>query len=162
MHPGSGEDGGQAIAASPARYAAASFARLPERTPGSYLLLVRLRAGAAFAAGRLPLRRYPAGWYLYAGSALGGLKPRLNRYLDPARKRHWHIDYLLDHGRAVAAWVVTGRERLECRLAAALGGSLDLVPRFGSSDCRCPGHLCYAPRRDAVLAAVRRLVPGAF
>jgi len=69
------------------RYAAAAFPRLPDHTPGSYLLLVRLPAGATFAAGRLPSRRYPAGWYLYTGSALGGLKPRLNRYLNPAGNR---------------------------------------------------------------------------
>ncbi len=144
------------------RYAAAAFPRLPDHTPGSYLLLVRLPAGATFAAGRLPSRRYPAGWYLYTGSALGGLKPRLNRYLNPARKRHWHIDYLLEHGRAVAAWVVPGREPLECRLAAALGETLALVPRFGATDCRCPGHLRYAPRRAAVAAALRRLAEGPF
>ncbi len=161
MHAGSGEDGGQAVAFSLVRYPAGSFDRLPERTPGSYLLLVRLTAGATFAAGRLPPRRYPAGWYIYAGSALGGLRPRLDRYLAPARKRHWHIDYLLEHGDARAAWVVPGRERLECRLAAALGESLERVPRFGSTDCRCPGHLFYARRKALVLAALDRGVPGA-
>ncbi len=144
------------------RCPAAEFSAVPARTPGSYLLLVRLRTAATFAAGRLPSRRYPAGWYVYAGSAMGGLKPRLLRYLDPGRKRHWHIDYLLEHGRAVAAWVVTGREPLECRFAAALGETLELVPRFGSSDCRCPGHLFYASRRYVVLAAVKRLLPGSI
>ena len=62
----------------------------------------------------------------------------------------------------MAAWVVAGTERLECRFAAVLGETLELVPRFGATDCRCPGHLFYAPRKGPVLAAVRRLAPGAF
>jgi sugar fermentation stimulation protein A len=144
------------------RFPAASFGRLPEGTPGSYLLLVRLAHPARLRAGRLPDRTYPAGWYLYAGSAMSGLKPRLNRYLAPYRKRHWHIDYLLEHGSARAAWVVTGRERLECRLAAALGETLALVPRFGASDCLCPGHLFYAPRQALVAAALRHLAGTLF
>jgi Uri superfamily endonuclease len=126
------------------------------------LLLVRLRRDSVFAAGRLPARRYPAGWYLYAGSALRGLRSRLVRYLDPARKRHWHVDYLLDHGEANAAWVITGRDPWECRLAAALAARLELVPRFGASDCRCSGHLLYAARRRELLAAVRGLADSPF
>ena len=160
MHPRGRKDGGQAIAASLVRYPAASFARLPAAALGSYLLLVRLRRGARFAAGRLPERRYPAGWYLYAGSAMSGLRSRLERYLKPGRKRHWHIDHLLDRGQAVAAWVSLDREPLECRLAAALAADLERVPRFGSSDCRCPGHLLYASRKKTVLAALRALLGG--
>jgi Uri superfamily endonuclease len=162
MHPRGGEDGGQAVTGPLARITAASFVRLPARTPGSYLLLVRLRTAVTFAAGRLPSRCYLPGWYVYAGSAMSGLKVRLLRYLDPGRKRHWHVDYLLEHGAVVAAWVVTGREPLECRLAAALGETLAIVPRFGSSDCRCGGHLFYASRRDMVTAAVGRFVRGSF
>jgi len=162
VHSRGRENGGHAVAVPLVRYTAASFDRLPARTPGSYLLLVRLPAPATFAAGRLRSRRYSAGWYVYAGSAMGGLRPRLLRYLNAGRKTYWHIDYLLEHGRTVAAWVVTGREPLECRFAAVLGETLALMPRFGSSDCRCPGHLFYAPRRDAIPAAVGRLVPGSF
>jgi Uri superfamily endonuclease len=160
VYPRGGKDGGHAIAATPVRYPAASFAGLPAAAPGSYLLLVRLRRGARFAAGRLPERRYPAGWYVYAGSAMSGLRSRLERYLRPGRKRHWHIDFLLDRGDAVAAWIAAGREPLECRFAAALASDLERVPRFGASDCRCPGHLLYAPRKKTVLAALRALAGG--
>lgn len=157
MYPRGRKDGGHAIATFLTRYPAASFARLPAAAPGSYLLLLRLRRGACFTAGRLPERRYPAGWYLYAGSAMNGLRSRLERYLNPDRKRHWHIDYLLDRGEAVAAWVVFGRDPLECSIAAALAADLERIPRFGASDCRGPGHLLYAPRKKAVLAALRTL-----
>ena len=110
----------------------------------------------------MPARRYPAGWYLYTGSAMNGVRVRLERYLNPERRRHWHVDYLLDHGDAVAAWVALGRAPLECRLAAALAAELERVSRFGSSDCRCPGHLLYALRKKTVLAALRGLAEGAF
>lgn len=93
---------------------------------------------------------------------MNGVQSRLERYLNPARKRHWHVDYLLDHGDAVAAWVAAGREPLECRLAAALAADLERIPRFGSSDCRCPGHLLFAPRRKTVLAALQRVITGIF
>jgi Uri superfamily endonuclease len=33
----------------------------------------------------------------------------------------------------------------ECKIARTLHGMFDLpVPRFGASDCRCPGHLFYS------------------
>ena len=35
---------------------------------------------------------------------------------------------------------------LNARLSELPGARL-LVPRFGASDCRCPGHLVYLPRR---------------
>ena len=47
-------------------------------------------------------------------------------------------------------------EALECRLAAALGERLDAVSRFGSGDCRCPGHLFLANDEKAAHASVRR------
>ena len=126
---------------------AAAFPAIPADRPGSYVLLVRLPRACRLAAGRLPERVYRAGWYAYAGSALNGLRGRLNRYLRTARKRHWHIDYLVDHGEVEGAWLFPGRERLECRLAAHLRETFEGVPGFGATDCRCGGHLFHA--RDA-------------
>jgi Uri superfamily endonuclease len=119
------------------------FRMIPERLPGSYVLVVRLGHSCNIRAGSLPPRVFTAGWYAYAGSAMNGLKPRLTRYLNVERKYHWHIDYLLKHGIVAGAMVSAGRNRLECRFAASLAEHLETIAGFGCSDCRCRGHLFY-------------------
>ena len=113
------------------------------RAPGSYLLVLRTHVPRALVIGRLGVLHLPAGWHVYAGSAQGGLAARLRHHLRPPRRPHWHIDYLRPHAELVEVWVAVGRGRRECALAA----SLATLPgarrwaRFGSSDCRCAGHL---------------------
>lgn len=141
---------------------AVDFDGIPERQPGSYLLIVWLERQVTIQAGRLPERLYHRGWYAYSGSAMNGLKPRLNRYLNPARKRHWHIDYLLERGNVAGAWLVSGTERHECQIAAGLREKLEGIPGFGSSDCRCPGHLFYAPDGKNIREMVTFFNPGRF
>jgi len=103
---------------------------------------LRLRVGAL---GELT---FEPGYYAYVGSARRGLAPRLRRHLRrKAKKMRWHVDYLRRGAEPVAAAAWTGRRADECALsrsvAALCAGS---VPRFGSSDCRCPSHLHYFPR----------------
>jgi Uri superfamily endonuclease len=122
-------------------------AGLPYTASGSYLLIIRLDKPARIQVGRKGLFRFPAGWYVYAGSAKRGLRARIERHLRRKKKMRWHIDYLLRRARIL--YVITFADRTECELAALLlarGGRI-VVPRFGSSDCRCPSHLVYFPRR---------------
>jgi len=82
----------------------------------------------------------------YVGSALGpgGLRARLARHASPSPRKHWHIDFLLPHARVTGALVVESPERIECALASWLAELADsCVPGFGSSDCRCEGHLFF-------------------
>ena len=114
------------------------------RNPGTYILVVEMREAREVAVGRLGRWVFPAGWYLYVGSALGGLAGRVGRHLRREKRLHWHIDYLLAHGTVQEVWYRVGAERRECALAqrlAALPGAERYPPRFGASDCRCPGHL---------------------
>jgi Uri superfamily endonuclease len=120
------------------------------REKGTYILVLHLAQEKEIAIGRLGCFLFPAGFYLYVGSALGpgGLAARLARHRRLDKKMRWHIDYL----RACTAWVgayyATGQERRECSWARALwslpGASLP-APRFGASDCRCPAHLVHLP-----------------
>ena len=112
--------------------------------PGSYLLLLRLARPASLTVGRLGRLELAAGWYVYVGSALGGLGPRLRRHLRRAKPRHWHVDALREAASLVAIAARLGPERVECAVAAqvtALPGARLAAARFGASDCRCPGHL---------------------
>jgi Uri superfamily endonuclease len=116
---------------------------------GTYVLALRLDAGRTIAIGSLGQYRFPAGWYLYVGSARGpgGLRARLERHrrrLGPDKKVHWHIDFLREYGTWAGAWVRRADEHLECAWARRLGGLPGVavvVPGFGASDCRCAAHL---------------------
>ena len=101
----------------------------------------RSRRIACGALGRLSLR---SGYYVYAGSAMGGLRARLARHQRSEKRLRWHIDYLLhDPGaRLLESLPFPGRRRLECALARELAAlAEEEIPRFGSSDCRCRSHL---------------------
>ena len=105
---------------------------------------------------------YQAGWYAYIGSAIGGISGRFKHHLgDHHAKPRWHIDYLLPHGELSAVVVAETRRRVECLLAGFLARRFQVVRRFGSSDCRCAGHLFWsearAPLLDSMLEAVREV-----
>ena len=121
---------------------------LAPSSAGSYALVVALDRPHSITIGRRGKFHFPAGFYVYLGSALGpgGLAARLTRHLGFEKRRHWHIDYLLGskHAHVVQVWAVKSAARLECKWARAamrLPGASIVVPRFGASDCRCPTHL---------------------
>ncbi|HZU07519.1 MAG TPA: GIY-YIG nuclease family protein [Chloroflexota bacterium] len=122
---------------------------LTRDVPGSYLLVIRTRSRLDLTVGRLGPRALPRGWHVYVGRARRGLGARLARHLAAGRPVRWHVDYLRQAGQVVEVWVVRGEAALECALAravAALPGARR-CPGFGSSDCRCPGHLISFARR---------------
>ena len=115
---------------------------------GSYILLLELNESQRISVGRLGTLLFLKGFYAYVGSALNGLESRVARHLRQGRKRHWHIDYLLDRAITYEVVLVPVGRRLECTLARALKEELTCIRRFGSSDCRCSGHLFYAAERN--------------
>jgi len=111
---------------------------------GSYILLIRLPEDETLTTGRLGPVHFLRGHYAYVGSALGGLQPRLDRHLRTGKKLHWHIDYLLEKARVEEIVTCHTAERMECAIARSLGEQFELIPGFGSSDCRCRSHLFYS------------------
>ena len=112
-------------------------------------MLLRLDAPVELTVGRLGTFALPAGWYVYVGSALGGLAARLRRHARRGKPLHWHVDALREVGDLVAVAVRVSPERLECATAAAvaqLPAATVPAPRFGASDCRCASHLLHFPR----------------
>ena len=131
--------------------------------PGTYALILNLPHSVAdVCVGRLGRFYFPAGWYVYVGSARGpgGLAARLAHHLQ-LKPPHWHIDYLRAHASPVEVWYVTGMQRRECTWAQALlglSGAAVPVPRFGASDCRCFTHLIHfdmPPDLKAFTSAIR-------
>ena len=123
--------------------------------PGTYVLILNLRRPIAIHIGRLGCFQFPAGLYVYVGSARGpgGLAARLARHLRSPKPLRWHIDYLRPHAQPVEIWHAAGSQRRECDWAQALfrlPGALAPAPRFGASDCRCVSHLiCFPVPPDA-------------
>ena len=115
---------------------------------GTYALIIALATPTAIEVGRLGRFAFPAGYYVYVGSAQGGLRARVRRHLRGEKRLRWHIDYLLAHAEVVEVWYAHGAERVECqwnRAVQRLPRAQAVAPRFGSSDCRCSAHLTHFP-----------------
>jgi Uri superfamily endonuclease len=121
---------------------------------GTYILIIKLVKPTEIRIGRLGEFEFEAGYYAYVGSALNSLDGRLRRYFGVVPvKKHWHIDYFLREAEPVTAYYHISSKRTECRAAGFLGSKYPPpVGGFGSSDCRCKGHLFYLGKK----------MPGSF
>ncbi len=129
---------------------------------GIYTLILSLDAAKDVRIGALGILSFKPGYYIYAGSALGsGGLSRVSRhirfYRERYRKAKWHIDYLMEEAVLEKTVCAETKERLECVLAAGIGGAS--VVRFGCSDCDCASHLFYRkeePTRE-ILAVFEKM-----
>jgi Uri superfamily endonuclease len=143
---------------------------MPEK--GSYLLYLNVRRSLTLDVGRLKSCYFPAGHYIYVGSARGGIAQRIARHrrqaLYKSEKIHWHIDFLLAHPdvqlTSSRAMPDAGECALSRKIAARKGVSAP-VSHFGSTDCRagCRAHFyrmhsgpCRADRPVALVAITSR------
>ena len=116
------------------------------RQPGVYLVLLSLPQGKRIKVGALGEFFFAPGYYLYVGSAMGGLYRRIGRYFRNTGKIRWHLDYLLKEACLEKILVYPTETRMECVVSDRIASRLERpVNGFGSSDCRCPSHLFYAP-----------------
>ena len=112
---------------------------------GGYILLLRLTERSEIRIGRLGTIQFDSGYYAYIGSAMAGLKQRVLRHLRKEKKLHWHIDFLLEKALIENIIVCQSMERNECDIAGEIAKRYRVINGFGSSDCKCPGHLFYGP-----------------
>lgn len=113
---------------------------------GTYALTLALDKESTITVGRLTTFSFPPGYYLYVGSALRGLFPRVRRHILGSKKLRWHIDYLRQKASVVEVWYLLSDERLECswyQVAAGMPQAQVLIAGFGSSGCGCRSHLVY-------------------
>lgn len=122
-----------------------NVAAVPDAAPGApartYQLLIRVAAPVRVAVGRLGECDFPAGEYVYTGSATRNLEARIARHLARKKKLHWHIDYLLA-APGVMVYQVRRLTTPECAVNRRQAGEI-VAPGFGASDCRagCGSHL---------------------
>lgn len=111
------------------------------RRPTVYQLRIRLSRRSSIDIGKLGRFQFPAGNYVYTGSARRNLEARIHRHLSRTKRLHWHIDFLLSHPAARVVEVRRFRSE-ECRVNRRTRGRI-VVKGFGASDCRtgCRAHL---------------------
>ena len=107
----------------------------------TYQLQIEVARPVSCAIGRLGTFDFPAGRYVYTGSAKRALEARIARHLRHHKTLRWHIDYLLAAPGVRVTGVVRSR-RAECAENRTVRGSIP-APGFGASDCRagCGAHL---------------------
>jgi Uri superfamily endonuclease len=109
----------------------------------TYQLLIEVARPVRANIGRLGSFAFPAGRYIYTGSARRNFEARVARHLRTEKTLRWHVDYLL----VMPGVRIAGVRRYvedECAINQATPGSVP-VPGFGASDCRagCGSHLKY-------------------
>ncbi|OGU13249.1 MAG: hypothetical protein A2X61_03665 [Ignavibacteria bacterium GWB2_35_12] len=114
---------------------------------GAYQLYIKVKKDLRIRVGSLGVCFFPAGNYIYTGSAMKNLEQRIARHIEGAKKIHWHIDYLLSskHAEIVKVRKYSSTERKECYYNQKIlkkKGAFVPAKGFGSSDCRkCESHL---------------------
>ena len=110
---------------------------------GTYVLVITLGSDLTTEVGALGTLSFPAGVYLYTGSALGGLDQRVSRHIRHEKTVKWHIDRLTVAADSVIAYESYPDFIPECELASMAGdcGMVPSVDGFGCSDCSCRTHL---------------------
>ncbi len=109
----------------------------------TYQLDIVLAEPARLSIGQLGVFDFPAGSYVYTGSARRNIEARIARHLRNEKKLKWHIDYLLASPQASIS-KVTQYALPECGINQQTTGII-LIACFGASDCRagCGSHLKY-------------------
>jgi len=133
---------------------------MPEANMAAYALVMLLDAETHIRTGSLGVIRYPRGCYVYVGSAMRGMASWVSRHMRRDKPLLWHVDYLTQHTQTMAALCDVAVSARECEWAGLLGcveGAQVFPSGFGSSDCRCPGHLIYFPQRPPIAKLVHAL-----
>ena len=116
---------------------------------GCYQLIIRLDRDRRIRVGALGVIVFEPGYYIYTGRAKKGLTARIRRHHRKIKKKHWHIDYLLEKCEIIDIFYFFGRLD-ECIINRERQKGLKkhrVIGKFGSSDCDCPGHLIWTDER---------------
>jgi Uri superfamily endonuclease len=110
---------------------------------GVYVLVISVNSDIKIDVGALGKIDFEKGVYAYVGSAQNGLEKRIERHLRKAKRKFWHIDYLLDADKVKVLQIFhkKGEKSEECKIAEKISQKGIPIRKLGSSDCRCKSHL---------------------
>jgi len=111
---------------------------------GIYCLIIEVCESKDILIGRLGKIRFEKGKYIYVGSAQNSLEKRIERHLKRKKKKHWHIDYLLENKNVKIRKVILfpyKKKSEESRLAKEISKFGKPIKNFGASDSTSQSHL---------------------
>jgi len=110
---------------------------------GIYVLVISVSKDISTNVGALGAVNFEKGLYAYVGSAQKCLEKRVRRHLGRAKRKFWHIDYLLndDNAKVLKVFYKNAGKSEECNVANKIGERGVPTKGFGSSDCKCQSHL---------------------
>lgn len=128
---------------------------------GTYSLILILKNDQYIEIGKKGKYLFKKGYYVYNGSALGGLG-RVKYHLKQKKTKRWHIDYLLEYAKILEIIISKDTKNHEHDISKILACMKDVenpVVGFGSSDCKegCPSHLIYFKKVPEISNAYERL-----
>ena len=136
---------------------------------GVYILLISVTENISVRIGALGEVSFEKGLYAYIGSAQNSLENRVERHLRRVKKKFWHIDYLLgvNQTEIIEVFYKKAGRLEECKIAERLSKVAIPIQGFGSSDCKCKGHLFRIEAydylsgfaREVDMKPIRRTVP---
>lgn len=119
---------------------------------GTYCLLLSCMGDSEITVGKLGVKKFKPGNYLYMGSALKNMDKRIARHLRDKKKKFWHIDYLTAEKSfsIKKIYAISKPVRLECIRAKELEKNFHPVAGFGASDCKCDSHLFFTGSKRGI------------
>ncbi|MBU0497067.1 MAG: GIY-YIG nuclease family protein [Candidatus Thermoplasmatota archaeon] len=121
---------------------------------GTYVLHLRLAEDKKLCFGTRFSALFKKGDYVYVGSALNNLEARLRRHMSNVKTFFWHIDFLVQHAQIKKIYIYESKIWMECLVAQDLASNLEVISKFGSSGCKCAGHLFWGETN-----LVNRIIP---
>ncbi|MEF8874549.1 MAG: GIY-YIG nuclease family protein [Candidatus Thermoplasmatota archaeon] len=123
---------------------------------GIYLLFLHLEGPVKKEIGQLGKINFELGTYIYVGSAQRGIESRVKRHLREDKRKHWHIDYLLENASVEDMIGYEEKKKEECKTASFLERKFKKIEGFGCSDCRCDSHLFHSKRNlENIIDSIR-------
>jgi Uri superfamily endonuclease len=134
---------------------------------GTYTLVFSLSDTKSIRVGGLGEHCFPAGNYVYVGSAhgSGGLRARLRHHFYKSKNPRWHIDWVRLEMELIGCFFIIATEKMECRWSELLANwrnSRVILPGFGAGDCRsgCPAHFYFLLGRNNLDGLESELLQG--
>ena len=123
---------------------------LKKSDKGAYILEFRIDKPLEIEVGNLGTIVFQPGWYYYVGSAMNGLKARLQRHIDGTGRVHWHIDYLRRKIPPARVWYIVTTKYVERDIVKLVMSKCKTgVKGFGcSDDPASKTHLFFSRRRQ--------------
>ncbi len=124
---------------------------------GAYILLINLPTDCLIKS-KASSWQLSRGFYAYVGSAMNNLEKRVERHLRKDKKKHWHIDYLLEKADIFLVLMIPSSHRIEEMLSHHLEKFFKPIKNFGSTDIDTTGNLFFIPSPEQLLNIIQSFI----